>query len=179
MLRVRNDANDAWDSVGVSDNPSPLEPYTSWTTRWPSGVVAAQLQAEGAQRGPGFFFETFDPDGNAMTYDESRISNFGTSAAPDYRPFIQTRAYGPTTITQTLHYGDDTYAIWVFDYDFNVLTKLQVDATGMTFAGHLGFNAATPVDQHAAIADAANAGEVLTKFNELLAYLRLRGDIAT
>lgn len=43
----------------------------------------------------------------------------------------------------------------------------------------IGFNNATPVAQGSAIADATDAASVIARLNELLAYLRSRGDIAT
>ena len=43
----------------------------------------------------------------------------------------------------------------------------------------VGMYGATPTAQSAAIADATDATTVITKLNLLLAYLRLRGDVAS
>jgi hypothetical protein len=55
----------------------------------------------------------------------------------------------------------------------NGATRIAVNNTG------IGLHGATPVAQGAAIANATDAGSVITQLNLLLAHLRLRGDIAT
>lgn len=151
----RNAANTEWDPIGV--NPGYPVPSLGAGGRrymanyYPSGQLSSVVRSFG------------DGTLEILTYDEqgNEILEIDCYTARD--------GFG----------GGITMA--VVDTQGNATATLQLNSEGVQLAGYskLGLHAATPVDQHAAIADAANAGEVLTKFNELLAYLRLRGDIAT
>ena len=97
------------------------------------------------------------------------IGNFAAEA-----PFHSRRSTGPQEIWE---YADGVDAR--VEVDENGIAKFAATG-GFDFDGPgIGLNGNAPVAQGAAIADANNAADAVTKLNTLLAYLRLRGDIDT
>lgn len=76
-----------------------------------------------------------------------------------------------------------THLLWLLanqlHSQINQLQATVAFLSGAGFTGPVGFNGAAPAGQGPPIGDAVNNIDSVTKLNQLLAYLRLRGDIAS